>query len=260
LLDGTDNFETRYLLNDLAVKHGIPYCYGGVVGTRGMQFTVIPEGERSKSQRSNAANKGGTSGSDLPFAALPFAASPTPCLRCLFETPPSPGSVPTCDTAGVLGPVVSIVAACQASDAIKLLLGRGDLVSPTLLEVDLWLNQRRRVELAAARRAECPCCGSRRFEYLESWGGGSASLCGQNAVQVCPRGAFGETRIDLSALAVRLQPHGTFEVGRFFLRGDLTGSGAHRLGLTVFPDGRAIVRGTERVDVARGIYSKFVGG
>jgi adenylyltransferase/sulfurtransferase len=224
LLDGTDNFETRYLLNDLAVKHGIPYCYGGVVGTRGMQMTVVAGG---------------------------------PCLRCIFETPPSPGSQPTCDTAGVLGPVVSVIAACQATDALKLLVARPDLTSKTLLELDLWNNERRRLDISNARRPDCPCCGERRFEFLSIANRtATAALCGQNAVQVYPYSS-GESRLDLVALAERLRSHGAFEVGRYFLRGELADSG--QLGLTVFPDGRAIVRGTDRVDVARGIYAKFVG-
>ncbi|MEX2217901.1 MAG: ThiF family adenylyltransferase [Phycisphaerales bacterium] len=237
LLDGTDNFETRYLLNDLAVKHGVPYCYGGVVGTRGMQMTVLPTATRERGSC---------------------------CLRCVFETPPAPGSVPTCDTAGVLGPVVAIVAACQASDAFKLLLGRADLLSPTLLEIDLWSNLRRRLDLSAARRADCPCCGLRGFEFLEGDAmSGTRALCGQIAVQVCPAGAAAGARVDLAGLAERLLPHGEFEVGRFFLRGELARERSPEgapVGLTVFPDGRAIIRGTERVEAARSIYARFIGG
>lgn len=232
LLDGTDNFETRYLLNDLAVKHGLPYVYGGVIATHGMQMTVIP--------------------------------GKSPCLRCLFETAPPPGSMPTCDTAGVFGPVVSIVAACQASDAIKLLLGRPDLVSPALLELDLWSGQHRRLDMASARRPDCPCCGEERFEFLDgTTSGATVALCGQNAIQVSPPAAAGEPRVDLAALAGRLSPHGRFEHTRFLLRGELSSpraEGGSAYGLTVFADGRAIVRGTTKPEIARALYARFVGG
>src|SRR5262245_61898797 len=153
IVDGTDNFETRYLLNDLSVMHGIPFVYGGAVGTRGMAATFVP-------------GRG-------------------PCLRCIFEEAPPPGTTPTCDTAGVLGAAVMIVASCEAVDAIKLLIGRTDLVSTTLLDFDAWnLENRRRLDISKSKRADCPCCGQRRFEFLEGGGGESATLCGQNAVQV----------------------------------------------------------------------------
>src|SRR6188508_950576 len=103
----------------------------------------------------------------------------TPCLRCIFEEPPGAGVAPTCDTVGVFGPVVTVVASCQASDAIKVMLGRDDLVSRTLLDLDLWSNDRRRLEFAGPR-GDCPCCGQRKFEFLEGERAGvSASLCGQ---------------------------------------------------------------------------------
>lgn len=229
IIDGTDNFETRYLLNDLAVKHGVPYAYGGVIGTRGMAMTVLP--------------------------------GKTACLRCIFEEIPPPGSVPTCDTAGVLGPAVQIVAACQAGDALKVLLGRGDLVARSLLEFDLWSNRRRRVETEGLRdRAGCVCCGSRRFEFLEGGiAGATASLCGRNSVQVLPGR---DARVDLQALAARLGPHGTFQATPFLVRGTLKRSSVSSgdgLGLTVFADGRAIVHGTDRPEVARSMYARYVG-
>jgi molybdopterin/thiamine biosynthesis adenylyltransferase len=231
LLDGTDNFETRYLLNDLAVSTGLPYCYGGVVGMSGLQMTIRP-GE-------------------------------TPCLRCLFEQPPAPGSTPTCDTAGVFGPLVQMVASLQASDAIKLLLGRADAVAPVLIQIDPWTSTHRALDIAESRRPDCPCCAERRFEFLDSPSAASTALCGQNAIQVCPAGADGRQRLDLQALAHRLRPHGDFEAGRFFLRGELSRERSETgapFGLTVFPDGRAIVRGTTRPELARSIYARFIGG
>lgn len=229
VLDGTDNFETRYLINDLAVSRGAVYAYGGVVSTRGMAMTIRP--------------------------------GITPCLRCVFDEPPAPGTAQTCDTAGVLGPAVAIVAACQAADAIKVLLGREDLLGGTLLEFDLWTNVRRRIDLSSARREECVCCGLRRFEYLSGErGGGTASLCGQDAVQVTPDGE--EARgIDLEVLAARLGAHGRFERTPFMVRGVLEGERgeAGPCELTVFADGRAVVRGTRKPEFARAIYARYVG-
>jgi adenylyltransferase/sulfurtransferase len=223
LIDGTDNFETRYLLNDLSVKHGIPFVYGGAVGTRGMAATFVP-------------------GSG-------------PCLRCLFEEAPMPGSAPTCDTAGVLGGAVMIVSSCQAVDAIKVLVGRADLLSNTLLDFDAWNNVRRRIDISKSVRADCPCCGKRRFEYLSGATSDSATLCGQNAVQVAPaRGG----EVDLNTIGDRLRAHGEVKVTRFFARCVLSGANGP-LELTVFSDGRAIVRGTTKVDAARSVYAKFVG-
>ena len=220
ILDGTDNFETRYLLNDLAVKHGVPYCYAGAVATTGMAMIIVP-GE-------------------------------TPCLRCLFEEPPPAGSAPTCDTVGVLGATVAITGAYQAGEAIKILSGNAGRLSGSLLEFDQWANTRRRLDIGAMKRDDCPCCAHKRFEYLGGERAGSTvGLCGQNAVQV----ACGtEGRVDLDALAARLRAHGAFERTAFLVRGEVEG-----LGLTVFGDGRAIVSGTDRPDLARSIYAKYVG-
>ncbi len=229
LLDGTDNFETRYLLNDIAVRDSIPLVYGGVVATRGMQMTIRP--------------------------------GQTPCLRCLFEDPPAPGTQPTCDTAGVLGPVVAIVAACQAADALRCALGQGDQIAPTLLEFDLWQGQRRRVDLANARRADCPCCGLRRFPFLEAGAGSTTlSLCGQRAVQIQP--AVGAGPVDLGVLAERLAAAGAVDARPFMVRFVVPGERAEGGGnvvLTVFRDARAIVTGTSQPERARSLYARFVG-
>jgi adenylyltransferase/sulfurtransferase len=224
ILDGTDNFETRYLLNDVCVKHRVTLAYGGVVGTRGLSATFFPGGA---------------------------------CLRCVFEHPPEPGSQPTCDTAGVLGPAAVMVAARQAADAIKVLCGRGEDIDPALHEFDLWTGVTRRVALGA-RRADCPCCGAARLEFLDAPAGEPARLCGRNAVQVNPsrEGA----RLDLAALAGRLEGAGLAGVERtpWLVRAGVE-SGGRRLGLTVFGDGRAIVSGTSDPAAARAAYARFVG-
>jgi adenylyltransferase/sulfurtransferase len=223
LLDGTDNFETRYLLNDIAIKHGVPYVYGGAVGTRGMQMTVLP--------------------------------GRTACMRCVFPEAPSPGSVPTCDTAGVLASATGIVANVQAAEAIKILLGRLDLIAPTLLEFDLWTNHRRRLDLSSARDAACPCCGQRRFEYLESTAAATVMLCGSSSVQVLS-GIGQNGGIELDLLAARLASHGEVSRTPHLLRAALR---AEQLELTVFRDGRAIVKGTTDTARARAIYARFIG-
>lgn len=229
LLDGTDNFEARLLLNDLAIKHAVPYVYAGAVGTRGMQMTILPGGR--------------------------------PCLRCLIDQPPAPGVLPTCDTAGVLGPVISIVAGVQAAEAIKLLVGRKDLVSRSLLEFDIWKNQRRRIDLSGSMEG-CDCCGKRQFDYLEGrLGQASARLCGQSSVQLMPTSEG--RRVDLERLAQRLKDHGEVVVSRFLLRVYLANEFAddgNSIALTVFGDGRSIVRGTNQVDRARSLVAKYLGG
>jgi adenylyltransferase/sulfurtransferase len=224
LVDGTDNFETRYVLNDLAVKHGVAYLYGGVVGTTGMQFSVRP----------------GSGG---------------PCLRCIFPEPPPPGAAPTCETAGVLGPAVSIVAACQAADAIKILTGNAGLVSASLLTFDLWTGERRRIDLSSARRADCPACGLGRFEFLDGGpGGGAVTLCGQDAVQVSPGAG---APIDLSRLGERLEAVGRVTRTAHLLRAVVPERGG--VELTVFRDGRAIVKGVRGPEEARALYARWVG-
>lgn len=223
LVDGTDNFEARYLINDIAVKHGVPYVYGGAVGTRGMQMTVLP--------------------------------GASACMRCVFPDVPAAGSTPTCDTAGVLASATGIIANVQTAEAMKVLLGRVDLIAPTLLEFDLWTNFRRRLDLSKARDAGCVCCGQRRFEWLESAAAGTVSLCGSTSVQVLP-GAGAAGGMDLDALAQRLASHGPMQQTPHLLRAKLEAEGVE---LTVFRDGRAIVKGTTELSRARAIYARFVG-
>lgn len=229
ILDGTDNFETRYLLNDVAVKHGIAFVYAGVVAASGMSMSVLP-GE-------------------------------TACLRCVFREMPAAGSQPTCDTAGVLGPAVSIVAGYQAAEALKILLGLREKVMPSLLTFDLWEGTRSRLDLREARDAACPCCGLGRYEFLEGAGheGAAVSLCGRGVVQVSPPM---ETRVDLGALARRLGCVGRFRVAEMVVTGELDeerGEEGEAIGLTVFEDGRALVRGVRSAERARAIYARYVG-
>jgi molybdopterin/thiamine biosynthesis adenylyltransferase len=219
VLDGTDNFSTRFLLNDACVKRGVAWVYGAAVGGYGVTMTIRP--------------------------------GVTPCLRCVFSEEPAAGSAPTCDTAGVLMPVISIVAAVQASEALKLLTGNVDSLHGGLMQFDVWRNEWRRIS-TGERAADCPACALRRFDALGAEAGDMTTvLCGRNAVQVTPRRA---ARVDLEALASRLGAAGEVKSNSYLVR-----LRAGEYELTVFQDARAIVRGTDDVGVARSLYARYVG-
>ncbi len=241
LLDGVDNFETRYLVNDYAVKRGIPYVYGGAVGTVGAAFTILPH-----TARGDAAWEGGAQ------------TAATPCLRCLFEEAPPPGTGATCDTVGVIAPAATIVASFEACEALKILTRNFDRVSRTLLTFDLWANTVRQLEVTRAYDdGDCPCCKHRRFEYLDgTLGSGTTVLCGRDAVQIRQRREADD--VDLAEIAGRLEAHGDVKVNAFMLRARLLDRG-RPYEITLFPDGRAIVKGTHEPNVARALYAKFIG-
>jgi len=219
IVDGSDNFDVRYLINDYAVKTGTPWVYGACVGSYGLTFPILP-GE-------------------------------TACLRCVFETAPPPGLSPTCDTAGVLGPIVGVVASLQVAEALKILTGHRERVTRKISVTDVWEGRQSQIDLPP-RNPACPCCGRREFPYLEgSLGSDTATLCGRNAVQIRRKDGL---RLDLDEVARRLGPVGKVEKNRFLLRADID---ACRL--TVFADGRAIVSGTTDAAVAKSIYSRYVG-
>jgi molybdopterin-synthase adenylyltransferase len=219
VLDGTDNFETRYLLNDACLKARVPWIYSGVIAAYGVTMTILP-GE-------------------------------TACLRCVFPERPLPGTTPTCDTAGVLNGIVGVVAGMAATETLKLLVGSERLVRG-LTWVDLWENTFERIELP--RQPDCPACGLGEYEYLDApIDESGTSLCGRNAVQVRPpQGARGS--LDLAELADRLRPVGEVASNGFLLRLRVDG-----YEVTVFPDARAIVKGTDDTATARSIYAKYVG-
>jgi adenylyltransferase/sulfurtransferase len=225
ILDGTDNFEVRYLINDVAVKLGKPWVYGGAVGCEGMTMTIIP--------------------------------GQTPCLLCVFEASPGPGEVGTCETAGVLGPIVSIVASFQAAEALKILAGRTDAINRELFVLNIWDNTTRRVKVAplAGRKGQCPCCAQRKFEWLDGeHGTQTTTLCGRNAVQVTHRRS---SALDFGALAKQLATSGTVTANRFLLKFHVVDGDPFEF--TVFPDGRAIIKGTDDADRARSLYAKYIG-
>ncbi len=221
IVDGTDNFETRFLLNDVAVARGLPWIYGGCVGAEGRTMTVVP--------------------------------GQTPCLRCLLPDCPAPGSTPTCDTAGILGPIVGLIAAIEAVEAMKILSGALEAVSTSLTVVDLWSCRVRQIDVAGLRgQVDCPCCKRREFPWLRGEGGSRpAVLCGRNAVQLTPAGPG----VSLEELARRLAGLGPLVQNQFLVRLKVD---AYEL--TVFADGRAIIGGTSDPAVARSLYAKYVGG
>jgi adenylyltransferase/sulfurtransferase len=221
ILDGTDNFEIRYLINDVAVKLGKPWVYGGCIGSHGQSMTILP-GE-------------------------------TPCLRCVFEAAPAPGEAGTCETAGVLSPIVNIVASYQAAEAFKILTGQREQTNRDLIYVDVWDNIQRRIKIAPLLgTVDCPCCQRRRFEWLEGeHGSQTTSLCGRNAVQVTHRSA---TPLNFEELARHLETLGEVSYNRFMLKFSVEG-----YDFTVFPDSRAIIKGTSDVDRARTLYAKYIG-
>jgi len=237
IVDGTDNFQTRYLINDVSVKRGVPYVYGGAVGTSGLQYTVLPR----------------TAAHDSPWEQ---ANRTTPCLRCVFDEAPAPGAVDTCDTAGVLSPAVGIIASYEATAAMKVLLGQWNAIEPTLLAIDPWQNDLRAMSVANAMSDDCVCCGKRTFEHLAGDAAQrTVTMCGRDAVQLR---ANNGTNLDLSAIADRLRAHGHVNVNDYMLRAALNDAGGE-YELTLFPDGRAIVKGTQTPATARSLYARYVG-
>ncbi|RXT05674.1 ThiF family adenylyltransferase [Ammoniphilus sp. CFH 90114] len=221
ILDGTDNFTVRYLINDIAVKHRIPWIYGGAVSSKGMFAAIRPH--------------------------------VTPCYRCLFPKPPT-GRGETCDTAGVIGPIIHIIASYQAVEALKILTGAEDRYNPNLEQFEVWNNQHMQMDISRGRNENCPACGQGEFEFLNPMTEREedfSSLCGRDTVQVVPR----EKRsIDLSELAERLQPIGTVEKNAFLLRFHIDGRT-----LVFFGDGRVLIQGTDDIAAAKTLYAKYVG-
>ena len=216
ILDGTDNFETRYLINDFSVLHAIPWIYGAAVGSYGVKLAIVP--------------------------------GRSACFRCVYPESPQ-GAQPTCETEGVLGAVTAAVAALQAGDALKILARGPESVASRLTTVDVWTGEIRQ-SAEPARDPDCPCCALREFSHLEGKHRAPISLCGRNAVQIHER----SRPVDLAELAQRLGALAPVRVNEFALRATLD-----PYELTVFPDGRAIIKGTTDTGVARSVYARYVG-
>ena len=224
ILDGTDNFEVRYLINDYSLESGTPWIFTGCTGSHGQMMPVFP--------------------------------GQSACLRCLIPNPPPPGSTETCDTAGVLGPAINVIASMQAAIAIRMLCERGVAGVPLKLTmVDVWDLTFRQIDVSTLRdTGKCPACHGGERLWLEGHqASGSTVLCGRNAVQISPAEKI---TVSLEDLAKRLESAGLVTSNPFLIRVAIHDSD---LEMTVFPDGRAIVKGTEDSATARAAYSRYVG-
>jgi len=220
VVDATDNFETRYLVNDVCNKYQRPWIYSGVIAAHGVTMNIIP--------------------------------GDTACLRCVFPEMPLPGTTPTCDTAGVLNGIVGAITGIASTEALKILL-KSEKISRAMLWMDLWENTVERIELP--RQPDCPCCGQHQYEFLTLLSStSSTSLCGRNAVQVRGNAGHANSKLDFSTLAERLQPVGKVQYNEFLLRFLVDD-----YDITVFPDARAIIKGTDDQQVAHSVYARYIG-
>jgi molybdopterin-synthase adenylyltransferase len=216
ILDGTDNFETRYLINDFAVKNSLPWIYTAAVGSYGVTLNVLP--------------------------------GKTACLACIFSDPPQ-GTFETCETAGILNSAVNLAASIAATEAVKLLVGADDWLRRTLLSFDVWRNER--AEVAADKpRPSCRACGEHQFPHLAGEGRPHITLCGRNSVQIHER----HRPVDLAQMSELLKPHGAVRYNDFVLK-----FWHEPYEMTLFPDGRAIIKGTTDKTIARSLYARYVG-
>ena len=223
ILDGSDNFELRFLINDASLTNGVPWIYAGVVSSHGQVMPIFP--------------------------------GQSACLRCLMERMPDPGTTETCDTAGVIGPAVQVIASFAAVDALKILAGHPERVSRTLTYVDVWEGTFRKLNIGDLReRGDCPACKRGERSWLSGRESSQSSvLCGRQAVQVLPPH---RSSIDFEQLAEKLNGAGEIQFNTYLLRLNPFNTNYE---ITVFCDGRAIIKGTEDVATARALYARYIG-
>lgn len=219
VIDGTDNFQVRYLINDACIKLGKTWIYGAAVSSYGTTMTIVP--------------------------------GRAPCLRCIFEEMPDAGSSPTCDTAGVIMPIISSISSIQVTEAIKLLVGDTGSLHGSLIQIDIWRNDWRKIKLSGPN-PDCVACGRREFEFLDADSGEfSAVLCGRDAVQIAPPRPV---KINLAGFAEKISNMSNVKWNEYLVRFNVNGNE-----ITLFSDGRAIVKGTDDLSVARALYARYVG-
>jgi molybdopterin-synthase adenylyltransferase len=219
VIDGTDNFATRYLINDACVKHEVNWVYGAAVGSYGVTMTIRPH--------------------------------ETPCLRCIFPEAPPAASAPTCDTAGVIMPIISVIASVQVTEALKLLTGKVEDLHNSLMQFDVWRNEWRKISIGKPL-SDCSTCGLGEYETLNAEARDFAAvMCGRHAVQISPSHSV---HIDLDALRQKLESSGDVKANDYLLR---FRTGEYEL--TIFQDARSIIRGTDDIATARSLYSKYIG-
>jgi molybdopterin/thiamine biosynthesis adenylyltransferase len=216
ILDGTDNFETRYLINDYAVKNSVAWIYAAAVGSYAVTLNILPE--------------------------------ETACLACVFPDPPR-GTIETCETAGILNSAVNLVASLAATEALKYLVGSRSKMRRSLLSWDVWNNERGEVA-ALQPREGCRACGTKEFVHLAGEGRPHITLCGRNSVQIHER----QRPVNFGEMQARLAPHGTVRHNEFILK-----FWHEPYEMTLFPDGRAIIKGTTDTAIARSLYARYVG-
>jgi adenylyltransferase/sulfurtransferase len=219
VIDGSDNFQVRYLVNDACVKSGKIWIYGAAVSSYGTTMTIIPR--------------------------------QTPCLRCIFEEIPGAGSSPTCDTDGVIQPIIATISAIQISEALKILVGKKDKLHNSLLQFDIWENDWRKIKLNNPN-PDCQTCGENNFEYLDAVNQDFfTTLCGRDAVQIQPPQS---KQIDLKKLAEKLKQISEVKQNEYLVRCTIDD-----FELTIFKDARAIIKGTSEASIARSVYAKYIG-
>ncbi len=223
ILDGTDNFETRLLLNDYAVKTRTPWIYAACLASEAMLMNIIP--------------------------------GKTACLRCMLDSAPLPGSMPTCETAGIIAPAAKLIASLQATEALKILTCHYESLLPELIKIDLWKGTFKKVNMASALSNTCPTCQKGEYTFLNARGFSLATtLCGSKAVQITPPNG---ARIDLSALSRRLQS--ALGAGRVSQTPHLLMFEIKGHEVIVFPDGRTLIFGTQDTSLAQTLYSQYIG-
>jgi adenylyltransferase/sulfurtransferase len=216
LIDGTDNMETRFLINDACTKHKIPWIYGGAIGTHGMSMNIIPD--------------------------------ETPCFRCVIQVLPKAGMLPTCDTAGVLNTIPSIIASIESTEALKILLGK--TINNKLLTYDVWTHDFQSIKIK--KNSECECCVKHNFEFLNAKKKTRITmLCGENAIQITPAKSM---ILSFEALAQKLQKAGKLEATEIILKFSVDS-----YQINIFKSGRAIIYGTNNEKTAKSLYAKYVG-
>ncbi len=215
ILDGTDNFETRYLINDYALKNSVAWIYSAAVGSYGVTMNILP-GE-------------------------------TACLSCIFPESPR-GTVETCETAGILNSAVNLVSSIAATEALKFLTGARVKMRRTLLSWDVWNNEHAELTAIHSRNGCRTCAGN--YIYLAGEGRPHITMCGRNSVQIHEQ----QRPIDFAEISVRLQPHGNVRHNEFVLK-----FWREPYEMTLFPDGRAIIKGTTDTAIARSLYARYVG-
>lgn len=220
VIDGTDNFETRFLINDFSLQKQIPWIYGAAVGTEGLTYVILP-GEG-------------------------------PCLRCIFEEAPGPGTFETCDTSGILAPAAHWVASFQVTEALKIVVRGNQLVDRRLWKADLWKKEFKAIDVSDLASRHCSGCAKGEFPYLSREKGvRTVTLCGRNAVQIFQPE---KSRIDFSNLAEKLSLLGSVQYNEYLLRASIT-----PYEITVFQNGRAIIQGTQDAGQAKSVYAKYIG-